>query len=319
MDIEQREILNVVPWELSAYSLRGASYTGGTETNHAGINIQMSVVGYASRIHRLSNADLRWLAEDVVKPAMDWAEVPNQWTRAYGPNEGIVLASTKSPIRMSNRAWENFSGVSYHQQVPGQDHWDMGALSWQQCMAYAGAMTPTPLPNDDETAQQIPGMTSPLMIGSTGSAVAKLQKLLNTYFNNDLEVDGVFGAATKQAVQEVEAILNIKTDGVWGPKTAGQYETWYDELANAVVLGLKAEGLTADEKVAVKELRQLGRKGLVALQASEELERMITSAYSALGVQDSASETGMLDAVRLISQKLRGIEGDRAKALAAIK
>ena len=307
LEVERREILNQVPWAKAVYSLKGAYSTGGTETNHAGRCIQFSIVDRAVRIPKLGKADLKWIAETVAV-AMQWAKVPNSWAKSYGPSDGIILASPNSPIRMSNPAWENYSGVCYHQTVPGQDHWDAGKIAYKALMAYSVGMSPSE-PDVPDTGAW-PGEYSPLSPGNSGPKVRSLQNLLNDYFNKDLVVDGDYGPATTQAVREAEAFLGMrKPNGTWGPRSVVYFEEWHEELSEALVHGLKAEEAEEDKKV-TRQLVQLGNKRTDAMEASKELEDLIVGT----GLRQSA----MLEKIQLIQKKLRGIEGDRTKALAAM-
>lgn len=314
IELKDREILNLIQWEKTAYSLRGKSWAG-VETNHAGKrHIQISIVDYASRMGRLTKNDMKWLAQEVVYPILQANNIPNTWARAYGPNEGIILASTKSPIRLSPTEWENFSGVIYHQTVPGNTHWDAGGLNWKALMAYTGGMAPpSPVP-----VGSLPGAESPLSRGDSGVKVRELQELQNEWFNAGLDVDGDFGPATEKEVKESQAILAVRPDGVWGPKTVGAFETWVDDITNAVVQGIPPTPAEIGVPKAIKQLRQQGRKKIVAAEALDALEAMIASIYNTLGVVDSPAEAGMLDQLRTAKQKLEGMERDRVDALGAI-
>lgn len=59
-----------------------------------------------------------------------------------------------------------------------------------------------------------------LQLGSTGSAVVELQKLMRQLLQRpDFVVDGVFGAKTQSAVKEVQERFFLTVDGVVGNKT----------------------------------------------------------------------------------------------------
>ena len=165
----------------------------------------------------------------------------------------------------------------------------------------------------------IPGQDAPLMRGNTGEAVRRLQELLNGYFAKGLEVDGDFGPATDQAVREVQALLGVRADGIWGRKSADAFESWQDELAEAIVSGLSGS-LVEDEDMAEaqKQLRQLGNKRSAAAERAEALEHKLAAAFSSLGLKDEESETGLMDDIRFIRTKLAGIERDRTDTLAAL-
>ena len=56
--------------------------------------------------------------------------------------------------------------------------------------------------------------------GSTGSAVSKLQTILNEH-GYGLAVDGIFGEKTRAAVRDYQKRYNLKLDGIAGPETWG--------------------------------------------------------------------------------------------------
>lgn len=56
--------------------------------------------------------------------------------------------------------------------------------------------------------------------GSTGSAVSKLQTVLNQH-GYDLAVDGIFGVKTQAAVRDYQKKNSLKLDGIAGPETWG--------------------------------------------------------------------------------------------------
>ena len=56
--------------------------------------------------------------------------------------------------------------------------------------------------------------------GSTGSAVSKLQTILNQH-GYGLAVDGIFGEKTQAAVRDYQKRYNLKLDGIAGPETWG--------------------------------------------------------------------------------------------------
>lgn len=132
VDVKNRRIRQLIrSLDRTAYSLRAARF----ETNHAGSHcVQISLVMRAKDAPSLSDGDLDWLTGAVLRPVSDLCGIPNAWLRFYGPNEGIVLASMSSPARMTVSEWYGFSGWCGHQHVPGQDHWDPGALNYRRLM-----------------------------------------------------------------------------------------------------------------------------------------------------------------------------------------
>lgn len=55
--------------------------------------------------------------------------------------------------------------------------------------------------------------------GDRGQAVEELQRVLNQRLGLDLDVDGVFGPATRAAVMEFQRSNGLKVDGIVGPRT----------------------------------------------------------------------------------------------------
>jgi peptidoglycan hydrolase-like protein with peptidoglycan-binding domain len=55
--------------------------------------------------------------------------------------------------------------------------------------------------------------------GQTGDVVRRLQRAIRRVPGPDLVVDGVFGAATKRAVEEFQQVSGLTVDGVVGPAT----------------------------------------------------------------------------------------------------
>lgn len=61
--------------------------------------------------------------------------------------------------------------------------------------------------------------TPTLRKGSGGDNVEELQAVLNAKYGAALEVDGIFGAKTEQAVKAFQSAKGLTADGVVGPKT----------------------------------------------------------------------------------------------------
>ncbi len=99
--------------------------------------VQVEVVGFANDTHNWSAQIYKNFAVDVVAPLEKHFGVPRIARRFYGADEGIVLASPHSPIRMSNAGWRSFSGWLGHQHAPAPDeHWDPGRFLIQKSFEY---------------------------------------------------------------------------------------------------------------------------------------------------------------------------------------
>lgn len=91
--------------------------------------IQVEIVGFASQTHTWSGAVLQNIATDLFDPLERVLGVPRAFKRFYRADEGIVLASPNSPIRLTNAQWRSFSGYLGHQHAPApDDHWDPGGF-----------------------------------------------------------------------------------------------------------------------------------------------------------------------------------------------
>jgi peptidoglycan hydrolase-like protein with peptidoglycan-binding domain len=83
--------------------------------------------------------------------------------------------------------------------------------------------TPIRVPTvGDATPNQWDCMLGP---GDTSTAVARLQIDLNDCYGNNLTVDGIYGANTKNAVIAVQHREGVPQDGVYGPMTIEYF--WY--------------------------------------------------------------------------------------------
>ena len=127
--------------------------------------------------------------------------------------------------------------------------------------------------------------------GSTGSAVSKLQTVLNEHGYN-LAVDGIFGAKTQAAVRDYQKKNNLKLDGIAGKETWGSllaqpsYPTGGSSgvrvsgSGSGTVLGSVSAGTAA----ALKELE----KGYVP-SGDVDAERSLLDSLAALKPQDYQS------------------------------
>lgn len=113
-----------IPINRAARALKNAA--GGVETNNTHA-IQCEIVWRAQNAPTMPDELLTAIAT-----WMRWVEasvgVQPVAARFYGPGEGIVVASSTSPARMSPDQWHAFNGWCGHQHVPENDHWDPGAI-----------------------------------------------------------------------------------------------------------------------------------------------------------------------------------------------
>ena len=79
--------------------------------------------------------------------------------------------------------------------------------------------------------------------GSTGSAVSKLQTILNEH-GYGLAVDGIFGEKTRAAVRDYQKRYNLKLDGIVGPETWGSLLGQNGSSSNGSYTGGGSSGKT---------------------------------------------------------------------------
>jgi hypothetical protein len=136
-----------LPLDRCSFSLKGS------ESDDEFV-VQVEIVGFAGRPPGPEECD--WLGREVVGPiaraiGCPLVPVPQGF---HGPGEGIVLASTGSPIRFrSEGALRAFAGVMGHQHAPPPDtHWDPGRIDINRILAAArgGAPLPPAPPPEEE-------------------------------------------------------------------------------------------------------------------------------------------------------------------------
>lgn len=128
-----------LPLDRHAYSL------GNSDAEDSYV-IQVEVVGFASETPDWPPQRLRWLGDHVARPVADAVGVPPVAAPQgfHGEGEGIILASSSSPIRFTLDGWDNFAGHVGHQHCPGDDHWDPGRLDIDTILE------PAPARKDDD-------------------------------------------------------------------------------------------------------------------------------------------------------------------------
>ena len=125
------------------------AYSLGNSDAEDSFVIQVEVVGYAAQTHTWPADWLDWLGREVARPVADAVGVPPVHLVFYGEDDGIVLASPSSPIRLTLGQWDDFAGHVGHQHCPGDDHWDPGRLDVAAIIT-AGYDQPEPEPPDVE-------------------------------------------------------------------------------------------------------------------------------------------------------------------------
>lgn len=142
-----------------------------------------------------------------------------------------------------------------------EDRWVFDSLLLQAIARHAGGAAPAPLPPQEPT---VPAPVPPSTIwrrGSTGDKVREIQKVVG------VEQDGIFGPKTEAAVKTWQANLGIAADGVWGPQTEEATRNLFVFLANlpAAQPGPDNAFLAALEDARRQVLRQGSTGGAVKI------------------------------------------------------
>jgi hypothetical protein len=130
-DVRFRSIHQYIRMDRHSLALRGA------ESDDECV-FQIEIVGFSEQSHLWPDEWCQNYGEDIIRPLREIYGVPDIHIRFYGADEGIVLATSRSPIRLSDANFRSFSGHLGHQHVPAPDeHWDPGRLQIQRCIEYS--------------------------------------------------------------------------------------------------------------------------------------------------------------------------------------
>lgn len=226
-DPSLRRVVQVLPLNKAASAL---AHPRSVETNHDGA-IQVCVIGRSHESKDMSTEDLDWLGSAVLAPianAVPDLSLTNIAT-FYGDDCGFTLATTDARQRFAPSTWDNFGGQCGHQHVPGNDHWDPGALNVARICATAQKsrgnvphVNPAPNPHTVPSVPTVTDASHPvLQSGAHGAAVNELQRKLRFGCAQVINIDGVFGKHTEDGVRNVQTFFELTVDGVCGPKTWG--------------------------------------------------------------------------------------------------
>jgi hypothetical protein len=118
------------------------------ETNRANA-LQVEIVCYSDQhvasgsASRLFVADLDSLALADLRAFCEWAAAEYGVGLFWPGKAALSYAQANAPgFRMTGDDWYLFGGVAGHQHVPENDHWDPGALAWEQIITGGGPTTP---------------------------------------------------------------------------------------------------------------------------------------------------------------------------------
>jgi hypothetical protein len=136
-----------LPFNQGAFALRNLS--GGVQTNRDFV-FQFELIGSCERGgpgYFWPNADdavLKDLFRKVVKPLSDAFKIPLKAPtfQSYPPSYGA--RGKTNTVRMSGKAFDNYSGWLGHQHVPENSHGDPGAFPWARMLAVGQKSEPPP-------------------------------------------------------------------------------------------------------------------------------------------------------------------------------
>lgn len=147
--IEGKRCVQLLPLTVGAYTLENKP--GGADTNRSGPCVQVEVVSFAAEDWDDDTYEtLARLLADVHRAGHVFdLTTPH---RFYGANEGIVLASYASPIRLSGAEWDAFNSWTDHAHAPENAHWDIGKKDGGRISRRANEIrfgTTPPAPTED--------------------------------------------------------------------------------------------------------------------------------------------------------------------------
>ena len=264
-----RETYQVIDTDKAAYALKNLS--GGVETNAEHV-LQIEIVDYHYNIPNWSDADLRWLATEVIAPILRTRpEIDaSNWANFCVPTECGVWAQTSAEARFQGQAWLDFCGVCGHQHAPENIHVDPGGLDEGRLRHYVlealngtapAPQPPAPKPPPGNILDQV------IRRGSSVEAVKAVQGQLafwGLYPSN--EIDGDYGPKTEAAVRQLQTNVGVASDGIWGPKTHAAFKAAIAALANAQPPKPKSHYRHYDGAVLTTKLRKTKRNDVAEVQ-----------------------------------------------------
>jgi len=151
---------------------------------------------------------------------------------AFWQRNGIDVASAAQFI---GEDVKNRPGLAHHGDVQPwdrsdawsrrEDRWIFDSMLLQAIERHSGS-SPAPLPPQEPTQPTPIPPQSVWSVGSTGDKVREIQRIVG------VDQDGIFGPATQRAVAQWQRNLGINADGVWGPQTEEATHNLFVFLSN---------------------------------------------------------------------------------------
>lgn len=247
----------LLPWTTPARSLKHPA--GRPETNNRGFGsnplgrcYQVEIVGYSEKAATYGDVWYQRLGAylDARCTALRIPPVfplPFVGSQAYGAS---------APTRLTWEAWGRVAGIVGHQHVPGNEHWDPGALDVARLTRYMETYTTVP---------------------TTDPVKASQQRLNDSGVKPPLAIDGVWGPACDAAL---DAVLKFQQDQMAGLRNANA--TSADTIKRLTVERNLAEA-EATDAVANREAAEAEAAKLRAqLQTGGRLPQLMADIDAAL-------------------------------------
>jgi Putative peptidoglycan binding domain len=150
-------------------------------------------------------------------PTIQWPRIP-QGLPPLSQHLSQHLLSQHLPYPLNQRQWQRLRHLSRH--LPPHPN-PAPASPAPASPAPASPAPASPAPANAPAANPPnPSVDLPVLrLGTHGPAVVRLQERLKTLGFYSGALDGVFGAGTEAAVQQMQRRHNLEDDGVVGPAT----------------------------------------------------------------------------------------------------
>lgn len=289
--------IQTVPLDKSAYALLHPS--GTPETNHMRA-IQVEQFGFAAQTQDWDDSWCDWIGEHVIAEIcrvipginLDYVE------RTYGAGDGIILATSSSPIRHNEVVWRNCNWVTSHQRIIANDHWDCGRYKMDRALRAAREALGNPGPVAPPAP---PTPNVPSEGGLTMSEVDHILNHINAHvidrFDREFaELDEKFTRLENRVDQvglgTLSFMMNNQKTGVLFRK-AGESAPWYGMMGGRVLGPLDFESARQ-----FKELNEITEN---SVEVADPLFSILTA--SAEVVLDDVSVDEIVEGVSETNQQ----------------
>lgn len=287
--------IQTVPLNKTAFALLHPS--GTQETNHMKA-VQVEQFGFAGQTHDWDDSWADWIGEHVIAPvhlALGGALNLDYVERTYGAGDGIVLATSASPIRHSYNEWAGCNWVTSHQRIRYNDHWDCGKFKLGRALAAARETVGNPGPVDP-----LPPTTDEGEI-----TVSEADRIIQHFDNNYLKdmqarTDAIAALVQKSGAQIMSYLAeNQKTAILY--RVAGTAAPWYGLVGGKVV-----GPLNVDQAVDFKRQHEITEN---SIEISQEWHDLYSKEFGVVTVSDESVEDIASAVSDVNAQLLNGLPG----------